>query len=79
MTKSFSVPGTAWVALIALVSGWLTQYFGEFAWTSTAIIVLGAIAKLIEINAPTPEAPPGALGAPMPQRQGSKVMRWLAG
>lgn len=48
--KITNIPGTAWVALITLISGWLSQYFGDWAWTATAIVVLSMVANLIKLN-----------------------------
>lgn len=42
------VPGAAWVALIAIVTPWLTQYFGNTTWVEAAVIALGAVAALIK-------------------------------
>lgn len=80
--KVFNVPGVAWLAALTFVSGWLSQYFGEYAWTSGAIVAIGGIVKMLQMmTEPTPPAPPpGVMGAPMPeQEKPNPVARWLVG
>lgn len=73
------IPGVAITALITVLSGWLATYFGEWQWTATAIVVLGAVAKLVEMSIPKPQPPVGALGAPMPAERANGVARFLLG
>ena len=37
------VLGAAWVALIAIITPWLTQYFGNTTWVEAAVIGLGPL------------------------------------
>ena len=56
------VPGAAWVALIAIITPWLTQYFGNTTWVEAAVIALGGIAALIKAYFPGESAPATARG-----------------
>lgn len=51
--KNFTVPGFVWTAILALIPlliEWLQgDYFGAQGWVSVTIIVLGFVAKLIEV------------------------------
>jgi hypothetical protein len=46
------LPGTAWVALIVALIGWLQgDWFAGQLWVPAVVIVLGAATKLIETYA----------------------------
>ena len=44
-----SLPGTIWLSLIVAITAWVQQSFPDEWWISGIVIVLGALAKLIEI------------------------------
>lgn len=50
------IPGFVWTAILALIPllvQWLQgEYFAAQTWVSVAIIVLGALAKLLEVYRP---------------------------
>lgn len=80
--KAFSIPGTAWIALLAFATTWLTQYFGDVVWVPTAIAVIGGVIKMLEMmtEKEPPPPPEGAMGAPMHEREKpNAVARWLVG
>lgn len=83
--KSFSVPGPAWVGLLGLLAVWLNQYFGDFAWAATAVMVITTIGKIIEMNfvkpPPQPEPPPGVASdaSYMPVKKPNTIVRFLVG
>ena len=48
------LPGVAYVALITVMIGWLQgDWFADQIWIPAAVIILGAIAKLIEVYLPS--------------------------
>lgn len=58
------VPGAAWIALIAILTPWISTYFGAYWWGPVAIIVLGSVAKLIEVATQPPSVPVTAVTTP---------------
>lgn len=54
------IPGVVWTAVLALIPllvQWLSgDYFAGQPWVSLAVIVLGFVAKLIEVYAPLASA-----------------------
>lgn len=51
------IPGTAIVALIAALTIWVQNYFGNWEYTSGLVIGLSAIANLIKVYGAQPEVP----------------------
>lgn len=78
------IPGTAIVALIAALTIWVQQYFGNWEYSSGLVIILGAIANFIKVYAAEPEVPISAVaasgtarGLEEPVKPPSKLVRWL--
>ena len=63
----FNVPGVVWIGLIAALTKWVSDSFPDQPWAPAVVIVLGGIAKLIQMYwpkgdsqpAPAPAAAPG--------------------
>lgn len=53
LAKMINIPGAVWVALIVAVTKWLSDSFPDQPWLTAVVIVLGAIAKLIEMYWPS--------------------------
>ncbi|MBK8676997.1 MAG: hypothetical protein IPN27_11700 [Cellvibrionales bacterium] len=44
------IPGAAWIAFILAIIGWLQgDYFKDEAWVPGVILVLGVVAKLLQM------------------------------
>lgn len=50
--KPFTIPGAFWVGLITALIGLLEQYFASMWWTASVVLILGTVAKLLEIWIP---------------------------
>ena len=78
------IPGTAVIALIAALTIWIQQYFGNWEYSSAVVIVLGAIANFLKVYGAEPEVPVSGVTAsgtarglePVVQPRG-KLSRWL--
>lgn len=73
LSPIFNIPGVVWIGLIAAITKWVSDSFPDQPWAPAVVIVLGMIAKLIQIYwpkgdaAPVPPAPsPAAAAAPIP-------------
>ena len=59
--QNLRIPGAAWIALILAIVGWLQgDWFAGQEWVAGVVLILGLVAKLIEVYAvkpPTPLAP----------------------
>ena len=78
--RSFQVPGFLWtaaIALLPLLAQWIQgDYFSGQAWVSVAVIVIGALLKLLEVYRPTDAQTREVLDAPA---RPSKARRFLLG
>lgn len=81
------VPGVVWTAVLALIPlliQWLSgDYFADQPWVSLAVILLGTIAKLIEVYAPREDKREIVSGVAFESayapHEPSKVRRFLLG
>lgn len=67
MSAVFNIPGVVWVSLIVAITKWLSDSFPDQPWLPAAVVILGALGKLIQTYWPKqqPAQPaPAALGAP---------------
>lgn len=85
MTK-FVIPGPFWLALIAFITVWLPDLAPGAPWLPSALLVLTAIAKAVQVLVtPPPEldhantANRSYYPAPPPPSPTDKVVRWLVG
>lgn len=71
LSPIFNIPGVVWIGLIAAVTKWVSDSFPDNPYAPAVVIVLGMIAKLIQIYwpKPAPTAPiptsPTPAGIPM--------------
>jgi len=80
------LPGVVWVAILALIPHlieWLGgDYFRGYAWVPVAIILLSALAKILELwvvkDFKMPVAPADLAAGGRRQRP-SRLVRWLLG
>ena len=75
LSPIFNIPGVVWIGLIAAVTKWVSDSFPDNPYAPAVVIVLGMIAKLIQIYwpkpAPAPIPPmPAAAAAPIPMDSG---------
>jgi len=49
LLSELHVPGAFWVALIAFTIQWLPRLFPEASWVPTALVILIALLKAIEV------------------------------
>lgn len=74
MSAIFNIPGVVWVSLIVAITKWISDSFPDQPWLPAAVVILGALAKLIQVYWPKPQTgttatanpAPAALGAPQP-------------
>jgi F0F1-type ATP synthase assembly protein I len=76
------IPGFVWTAVLALIPlliQWLSgDYFAGQPWVSLVVIVLGFVAKLVELYAPREDVRAGFESAYAQPKPG-KVRRFLLG
>lgn len=51
------IPGVAIIALITGLISWLQMYFGNWEYTSIAVIILGTVINLLKVYFAEPEVP----------------------
>lgn len=92
LSPIFNVPGIVWISLIAALTKWVGDSFPDQPWAPAVVIVLGGLAKLIQVYwpkpaEPTPAAAPGPVdgddytwdATPTSETAGRKFMRALVG
>lgn len=77
------IPGVVWTAVLALIPlliQWLSgDYFAGQPWVSLAVILLGTVAKVIEMYAPRAEVRGVGFESAYAPREPGKVRRFLLG
>lgn len=69
----FQIPGAFWIALIAFVVAWLPQIVPGAPWLPVALLILGALAKFLEVIFVQPRATYRNLSG------GEKILRFFLG
>lgn len=52
MKQLINIPGAVWVTLIVAITKWLSDSFPDQPWLPAIVVVLGAVAKLIQMYLP---------------------------
>lgn len=69
MSAIFNIPGVVWVSLIVAITKWLSDSFPDQPWLPAAVVILGALGKLIQTY--WPKQQPGEAANPQPAALGA--------